>query len=95
MKNSDIQIINSIDEIVQCDVKYAHKSKPRKYICIDKDGEKEYCIFGYICGDQPTAATENANRVKYWKTFNGVKRALKKYSQTGEWGMRHWNDLNK
>ena len=92
MQNTDIQIVKSIDEITQYDVKYAHISNPSKYIRIDKDGENEYCIWGMICGDQPTNVTESGNMVKYWKTFNGVKRALKKYSEKGYWGMRHWNE---
>lgn len=93
MKNLEIKIVNSIDEITQHDVKYAHVSHPSKYISIDKDGDKEYCIHGMICGDQPTVVTENANRVKIWKSFNGAKRALKSYSKKGYWGTRHW-DIN-
>lgn len=93
MENLEIKIVNSVDEITQYNVKYAHASRPSKYISIDKDGDKEYCIFGMICGDQPTSVTESGNMVKVWKTFNGAKRALKKYSQNGYWGTKHWNNI--
>lgn len=94
MENLEIKIVNSVDEITQYNVKYAHASRPSKYISIDKDGDKEYCIHGMICGDQPTVVTENANRVKNWKSFNGALRALKTYSHDNRWGMGHWNKNN-
>jgi len=89
---NDIIIVDSIDEITQCDVKYAHSSKPSKWIQIDKDGEKEFCVFGFVCGNQPTSiTTSNWNQVKDWKTFNGVIRSLKKYSEEHNWGLSHWS----
>jgi len=89
---TEIKIINSIDEITEFDVMYAHCDKPSRWIRIDKDGEKEFCVYGMISGDIPTVVgTSKHNEVKVWKTFNGVIRALKKYSKDGSWGMRHWN----
>ncbi len=88
---NEIKVVNSIDEITEFDVKYAHVSKPRKWIQIDKDGEKEFCVYGLVSGDQSTSiTTSNWNEVKYWKTFSGVIRALKLYSKSGQWGMKHW-----
>ena len=42
-----------------------------------------------ICGDFPTSVT-NGTYVQVWKTFEGIKRALKRYSENGSWGMSHW-----
>ncbi len=92
MEDNEIKIIKSIDEITEYDVMYAHESKPSRWIRIDKDSEKEFCIYGLISGDQPTSiTTSNWNQVKVWKTINGAIRSLKKYSQDGRWGMRHWS----
>ncbi len=96
MDTNEIKVIKSIDEITEHGIKYAHESRPRKWIQIDKDGEKEFCVYGLISGDQPTSVTtSNWNQVKVWKTFSGVVRTLKKYSQKGQWGMRHWDVDNK
>ncbi len=93
MKNTGIKIIKSIDEITESDIKYAHVSKPSQWISIDKEGEKEFCVYGFVSGDQPTSiTTSNWNEVKIWKTFNGVIRTLKKYSKDGSYGFRHWAD---
>lgn len=87
----EIRIINSIEEITEFDVKYAHISKPHRWIRVDKDGEQEFCVYGMVSGDQSTAiTTSNWNKVKIWKTFNGVMRALKNYIKIGSWGMKHW-----
>jgi hypothetical protein len=44
-----------------------------------------------VSGDQSTSiTTSNWNQVKVWKTFNGVVRALKNYSNDSGWGMGHW-----
>lgn len=90
----EIILVNSIDEITKTDTKYAHVSKPKRWITIDKDAEKEYCVYGMVSGDQPTSiTTSNWNQVKVWKTFNGVLRGLKKYSTKNSWGMKHWNNI--
>jgi hypothetical protein len=87
----EIILVNSIDEITKTDTKYAHVSNPNKWIKIDKDAENEYSVYGMVCGDQPTAITgSNVYLVKNWKTFNGVKNSLKRYSKDGGWGMNHW-----
>lgn len=87
----EIKIINSLDEITETGVRYAHVSRRGQWIQIDKDAEKEFCVYGMVSGNQPTTiCASNVYRVKYWKTFNGVIRSLKKYSQDGGWGMRHW-----
>jgi hypothetical protein len=89
---NDIKIVNSIEEIKEPNVKYAHISKPTKWIRIDEDGEKEFCVYGLVSGDNPTSITgSNWNMVKVWRTFNGTIRALNNYSKNGAWGMSHWN----
>ncbi len=87
-------VINSIDEIIEADVRYAHFSKPDKYISIDKEFDGTFTIYGYICGDTPTAVTTSGNMCQVWKTFNGAKRALKLFAKKSYWGMAHWNKLN-
>lgn len=88
---NDIIIVNSIDEITKCNVKYAHASRPNRWIQVDKDSETEYCVYGMVTGEFPqSVTTSNWQRVKVWKTFKGVIRALKLYSKDGSWGMRHW-----
>ena len=93
MKNrEEIIVINSIDEITEVGIRYAHSSKPLKWISIDKDGN-EYCLYGMISGDLPTFATgSNWNQVKFWKKFNGVIKAIKIFSKNGSWGLRHWDN---
>lgn len=89
---NDIKIVNSIEDIKEPNVKYAHISKPTKWIRIDEDGEKEFCVYGLVSGDMPTSITGSGwNSVKVWRTFNGVVRSLIKYSETSLWGMHHWN----
>lgn len=95
MRTEDFKIIDSIDEIIDCDTRYAHSSKPNKYISIDMDYDGTFSIYGMVCGDHATAITRegNWNYVKEWKTFNGAKKALKLYAEKSEWGMSHW--INK
>lgn len=87
----EIKIVNSIAEITEVNLKYAHFNKPDKWIAIDDDNDGTFSIYGMVSGDMPTSVTgSNWNTVKFWKTFKGVKRYLTKCSENGSWGMRHW-----
>jgi len=85
----EIKVVNSIDEITDIRTKYAHISSPKKWIEIRKGSDGRFDIYGMICGSLPTWVA-NGVMVKSWKTFNGVIRALKGFSKSGAWGMRHW-----
>ncbi len=89
-----IVVITSIDEIKEADVRYAHTSKPNKYISIDKEPDGTFTVYGYISGDHPTAVTVSGNMCKEWITFEGAKRSLKQFAKNGQWGMSHWNTTN-
>lgn len=82
------KIINSVDEITEEDIlnntKYRtpHSSH---WFDIEKDKEEGYCVYGIICGDMPTHVTIG-QYVKFWKTLNGVKRAIKRFAIKNYWG---------
>ena len=84
-------LISSIDEITQSDTRYAHISKPSKWIQINLEYDGEYTIFGMVFGDQPTAVSKSGFMCRTWKTFKGAKNYLKICSKNGSWGMGHWN----
>jgi len=86
-----IKIVNSIEEITEVNVQYAHISKPSKWISIDDDNDGTFSVYGMVSGDMPTSITgSNCNMVKSWKTLKGVKNYLVKCSENGSWGMNHW-----
>lgn len=88
---SNITIVNSIEEITEYDKKYAHASKPFKWIQIEKEPDGTFTVYGMVSGSFPTSITgSNSNYIKHWKTFNGVKRYLTLCLKSGEWGMGHW-----
>lgn len=87
----NIIVINSIDEIEQVGLDYAHASKPEKHISINKNNDGTFYIHGYVSGQMPSAITASGNYIKEWKTFAGAKRSLKQFAKTGAWGMSHWH----
>jgi len=86
------QLINSINEITEYDVKYAHVNYPNEWIRIDLEDEGNFSVFGFVSGDLPTSITVG-NYVKEWKTFAGVKRYLKKCVENGSWGMSRFKNI--
>ena len=90
----DIRLINSLDEITEYGVRYAHISHPIKYIEIELEPEGTFSVFGFVSGEEPTSIT-NGNYVKEWKTFQGVLRYLKKCSENGGWGMKKFKNYEK
>jgi len=86
------KIIKTINEITDEDIlkriKFTTITRKHKYFQIDKDKEG-YCIYGHICGDMPTFVCKS-NYVTYWKTLNGVKRAIKRFANKGYWGFQLW-----
>lgn len=87
----EVKLINSIDEITEYDVRYAHFNSPSKWIQIDLEPEGTFSVFGYISGDQPTSIT-TGQYVKEWKTFKGVLNYLRKCSKDGRWGIGRFKD---
>jgi len=86
----EIIVVNSLDEITAVG-RYAHASKPSKYIQIDLD-DNMYNVFGFVSGQLPTSIAKNNNYIKEWKTFKGVISYLKQCSISGAWGMSHWKN---
>jgi hypothetical protein len=82
----DIKLINSIDEITEYDVRYAHVNYPNKWIEIELEPEGTFSVYGHVSGDQPTSIT-NGQYVKEWKTFKGVLNYLRKCTLDDGWGM--------
>lgn len=92
---NEIIIIDTISQITKWNTKYAHSSKPSKWIMIKSDSDKEFCLYGLISGNFLTYATASKwNEVKVWRTFNGAIKALNLFAENGSWGMRHWNKNN-
>lgn len=90
----NIIIIDNISQIEKPNVRYAHRSNASKWIMIEYSYcNKDFCVSKLINGKMPTIIGSET-KVKYWKTFNGVRRALKTYSKDGRWGMSHWNNDN-
>lgn len=87
----EIKLINSLDEITEYDVKYAHVNYPSQYITIDLEPEGTFSVFGFVSGDQPTCIS-SGQYAKEWKTFAGVLRYLKKCSESGSWGMHRFKN---
>ena len=90
--DKEYKTIKTIEEITEEDIlketKFNTKESLYKYFQIDKD-EDGYCIYGHICGKIPTSVT-HGSYVKYWKTLNGVKRAIKRFVENGHWGFQQW-----
>lgn len=74
----ETKLIESLDEVKEWDVRYAHVSSPSKWIMIELEPEGTFSVYGYISGDHPTYITRNINYVKEWKTFKGVINYLNK-----------------
>ena len=78
------EVIKTIDDIKDINVKYKTESS-RRWFEICKDNLNEYTIYGLITGDVP----EHVFKGQYvitWKTFSGVKKAIKRFSKKGIWG---------
>jgi hypothetical protein len=86
-----IKVITSVDEITINDIYYTFTTLNRqdKFFKINYDETFGYSIYGNIAGDNPTYVGVNWN-VKYWKTFNGVITAIKKFTKEGYWGFNQW-----
>jgi len=89
----DIKIISNINEIE--DVKLGHKNKystpsnPNKFFELHWSYESGYSIYGHVSGQQPTYVSNGWN-MKYWKTFNGIIKAITKFSENREWGFHNF-----
>ena len=93
LNNTDIAlifVISSLDEIDALNIKFAHPSKPNKWIRIEQDSATEFSVYGMVSGDSPTSVTTNGYYVKTWKNLENVKKALKRFADNGDWGMSHW-----
>jgi len=85
----DFKIIKKIDEITDINIKYTTFNRENKFFEIKFDKEYGYFITGYVCGDSINYVSNNFN-IKFWKTFNGVKRAIKRFTKKGYWGFGQW-----
>jgi hypothetical protein len=92
------KIIKNVEEITENDVdnrmKFTTQFYSYKYFGIDKNSDEGgqiigYSIYGLIVGDMPTSVC-TGDFVKNWKTFNGVKNAIKRFAKQRCWGFHRW-----
>lgn len=82
-------IIHSINEIIKPSIKYTtYNGLNPKWFQIDKESEG-YCIYGYVCGSIPTSVCKG-DMVQFWKTWNGVIKAIRRFTQEGSWGFQNY-----
>lgn len=80
-----VKIIRRIEDIKKSNIKYATRtSGHNRWFMIDHDKEG-YCIYGYVCGQMPTSVCKTSY-VTYWKTWNGLIRAIRLFAKSGAWG---------
>lgn len=89
----DVKIISSISEIEDAklghSIKYSTIHNPNNFFELHWNMELGYLIYGHISGQQPTYVSNGWN-IKYWKTFNGVIKAIKKFIDNREWGFQNF-----
>ena len=85
-KFKQIETVDDIKEQDISDTKYFTYNS-NKWFSIDKDADG-YCIFGMLCGDVAPTSVCVGDYVKYWKTFKGVKRAIKLFSKNSSWSFQ-------
>ena len=87
--------IQNVEDIKEYNVEYNTVSNgSNRYFKINKDEEGFY-IYGHVCG-QMTHSVCIGEYIKYWKTWNGVIRAIKRFAKDGSWGFQNFfpNEYN-